>query len=423
VRIVPWGRAALWRWRRGRPGSGSGGVPRRVFQRLLPETPTSERCVEACYLQRTRFEGIAKWKLRRRRLTEDGNVEISGRDLREGVKCCHWITAAERLNSTLPRYSVRRIASCNVWTSGASRTGCTCSLRHSPALKCSIPSELGIIRQKFIKNVLTLCIAKYLVEFTPILLSRKAHPAALAREEIMKSSAALFQIALTLGAVTVAPWPSAQAQASRQEGPIEIEKCQTISQPGSYKLVKNLTFTGIGECLLITADFVTIDLAGFTISGGANIAFGITGRISGRRLQGIAVRNGSLSGFNRGVELGNADGSIVEGLRVVGGNTGADINGITANGIVKGNTVMSYEVGIEATGTVTGNYAASNSDVGLFIHTGSTVIGNTATDGSHFGLAVVCPANLTDNTAVNNTDGNLVVLSGNGCNNTNNVAP
>jgi hypothetical protein len=59
-------------------------VPRRVFQRLLPERPTPERCVEAYYLQRTRFEGIAERKLRGRQLTEDGNVEISGRDLREG---------------------------------------------------------------------------------------------------------------------------------------------------------------------------------------------------------------------------------------------------------------------------------------------------------------------------------------------------
>ena len=57
-------------------------VPRRVFRRLLPERPTSERCVEAYYLQRTRFESIAERKLRRRQLTEDGNVEISGRDLR-----------------------------------------------------------------------------------------------------------------------------------------------------------------------------------------------------------------------------------------------------------------------------------------------------------------------------------------------------
>ena len=57
-------------------------VPRSVFQRLLSERPTPERCVEAFYLQRTRFESIAERKLRRRQLTEDGNVEISGRDLR-----------------------------------------------------------------------------------------------------------------------------------------------------------------------------------------------------------------------------------------------------------------------------------------------------------------------------------------------------
>ena len=57
-------------------------VARRVFQRLLPERPTPERCVEAYYLQRTRFERLAERKLRRRQLTEDGNVEITGRDLR-----------------------------------------------------------------------------------------------------------------------------------------------------------------------------------------------------------------------------------------------------------------------------------------------------------------------------------------------------
>jgi hypothetical protein len=60
-------------------------VPRRVFQRLLPERPTPERCVEAYYLQRTRFESIAEGKLRRRQLTEDANVEISGR-LARGLK-------------------------------------------------------------------------------------------------------------------------------------------------------------------------------------------------------------------------------------------------------------------------------------------------------------------------------------------------
>jgi hypothetical protein len=57
-------------------------VPRRVFQRILSERPTPERCVEAYYLQRTRFESIAERKVRRRQLTEDGNVELGGRDVR-----------------------------------------------------------------------------------------------------------------------------------------------------------------------------------------------------------------------------------------------------------------------------------------------------------------------------------------------------
>jgi hypothetical protein len=60
-------------------------VPRRVFQRLLPDRPTPERGVEAYYLQPTRFESIAERKVRRRQLTEDGNVEISGRDVRRVI--------------------------------------------------------------------------------------------------------------------------------------------------------------------------------------------------------------------------------------------------------------------------------------------------------------------------------------------------
>ena len=58
-------------------------VSRRVFQILLAETPTPRRCLEAYHLHRTRLELIAERKVRRRQLTEDGNVEITGRDLRE----------------------------------------------------------------------------------------------------------------------------------------------------------------------------------------------------------------------------------------------------------------------------------------------------------------------------------------------------
>jgi hypothetical protein len=51
-------------------------VSRRVFRILLPQAPTPERCLEAYHLHRTRLELIAERKVRRRQLTEDGNVEI-----------------------------------------------------------------------------------------------------------------------------------------------------------------------------------------------------------------------------------------------------------------------------------------------------------------------------------------------------------
>jgi hypothetical protein len=65
-------------------------VPRRVFQTLLSEAPTPERCLEAYHLHRTRLELIAERKLRRRQLTDDGNVEITGRDLREREGRTHY---------------------------------------------------------------------------------------------------------------------------------------------------------------------------------------------------------------------------------------------------------------------------------------------------------------------------------------------
>jgi Protein of unknown function (DUF1488) len=58
-------------------------VSRRVFQILLPEAPTPARCLEAYHPHRTRHELIAEQKVRRLQLTDDGNIEISGRDVRE----------------------------------------------------------------------------------------------------------------------------------------------------------------------------------------------------------------------------------------------------------------------------------------------------------------------------------------------------
>jgi hypothetical protein len=248
----------------------------------------------------------------------------------------------------------------------------------------------------------------------------------------MRRPAAVFTIALALGAISLAPRSGAQAQDAREEGPRQIEKCQTISKSGSYKLVNDLTFKGTtGVCLQITANFVAIDLAGFTISAPGLIVFGgpnTTAIAAGNDTTGIAVRNGSISGFGLGVNLGG-DGSIVEGLRVFGG-PGTSSLGIAATGVVRGNTVvfvnapLAFGIGISATGIVAGNYVIGSRDSQYQIGQGSTVIGNTALGGGFTeptGFVVSCPSNVTDNTAINNRFN--IVLNGDGCNNTNNVAP
>jgi len=46
----------------------------------------------------------------------------------------------------------------------------------------------------------------------------------------------------------------------------DIDKCQTITKPGSYKLTRDLTADG-NDCFVITASNVTLDLNGHTLSG------------------------------------------------------------------------------------------------------------------------------------------------------------
>jgi len=234
----------------------------------------------------------------------------------------------------------------------------------------------------------------------------------------MGKRAALFPITLALGAMILGAGPAAQA------APTAITACQTISAPGSYVLANNLDIpSAAGNCLVITGASVSINLAGFSISGngpgtpGAGI-LAISG--STTPVRGLAVRNGSVSNFTDGVDLGFANGSIVEELRVF--NNGQF--GINARGIVRGNTAAeNRSTGIIAQGTVTGNFAADNGNTGIAAGFGSTVIGNTALGNGQTGISVICPSNLTDNTAIDNNGVANLVLNGTDCHNEDNLAP
>jgi hypothetical protein len=81
-----------------------------------------------------------------------------------------------------------------------------------------------------------------------------------------------------------------------------INTCGTISQPGTYTLVNNLTAAN-GKCLVVTGSDITIDLDGFTITGNAG-GDAITDAQTQATQRAITVRNGYIVAARFGVALG-----------------------------------------------------------------------------------------------------------------------
>ena len=123
---------------------------------------------------------------------------------------------------------------------------------------------------------------------------------------------------VVLGALIFAPAAGARDQDQQEQAPTKIRRCQRIDQPGSYKLVDNLHATG--DCLVITTEGVTIDLAGFAMTGdGTGTAIkGVQARAGTIPQLRTVVRNGDISNF---AEATNLSG-IVEGLRITSNHNG-----------------------------------------------------------------------------------------------------
>jgi hypothetical protein len=201
-----------------------------------------------------------------------------------------------------------------------------------------------------------------------------------------------------------------------ERGLIEISRCQTIEQPGSYIVIRNLKASG--DCLVITVDGVTVDLNGFALTGdGSGTA--IRGpEVPPKTLPAIrtTVRNGHITHFARATDLSgtvdavhavsNGDG-IVVGVGIVRRciaqfNTGTGIE--LHDGLVSDNLVVANGTGIavEEAAVVMGNEVSGNAKGIDAKGLGSGLSHNVVDGNSEIGLQVQCPANLSNNTAVGN---------------------
>jgi len=139
-----------------------------------------------------------------------------------------------------------------------------------------------------------------------------------------------------------------------------------ITKAGVYHLTKDLSYTGAsGGAITIEATDVVIDLNAHEIlcsSGTANTATGIYCA----NLNRIVVKNGTVRGFQVGINLTSSYSVVCDilaannyevGITVNGNNTKISDNRVTSTG---GNSNFTYAIGISLTGTCG---TLSNNDV------------------------------------------------------------
>jgi hypothetical protein len=221
----------------------------------------------------------------------------------------------------------------------------------------------------------------------------------------------------------------------------------TISVSGSYKLSGNLTVPdGNTGAIVITADFVSLDLNGFSIigpvvcSGGPPVTsctqFPVDGAngIFSQNHNGLTISNGTIRGMgSSGIFLPFANSNRIVNIQAFSNaSEGIGVGG-PQNAIVSECIAMNNGgVGIEAEGTLSGNIAIGNRSDGFLtffstvvnntatlnggygINGGGTISGNTSSQNVGGGIVAKCPSVVAVNSLAQNPGGNLFAL-GTGC--------
>ncbi len=159
-----------------------------------------------------------------------------------------------------------------------------------------------------------------------------------------------------------------------------------INSPGFYYLSGNLTYSGSSTAITISANDVTLDLMGFSLTkSGAATTYGI---YSGGT--NVEIRNGTVRGFYDGIILNGGQSRIIN-IRAVGN---------ASHGFV-----------VEGSGNQVRGCTTCNTTRGIYM-AGGTITSCTASDNSVYGIYFRGPGCVLDNVVNNNTEYNFWFDSG-----------
>lgn len=219
------------------------------------------------------------------------------------------------------------------------------------------------------------------------------------------------------------------------KGPIHDQAAVVCGQEitANTTLDGNLTCTGDGPALIVTANNITLDLGGFTLSGHGAASHGAPGILL-RNVTGVTVRKGTIQGFGAGVAIAGGGKNTIQNLTVqdnVGTADGDYGDGITlsdsSGNVLQGNTCRRNGPfsGISLVGACSKNEIRDNivtdnnmlpgdpsigrQDMGIRLEgpaaNDNKVIGNTVTGSGADGI-VVLPTCADPQTGCTGTPGN-----------------
>ena len=225
---------------------------------------------------------------------------------------------------------------------------------------------------------------------------------------------------LRLAACLLAAIAAPQAFAA----PRVLNNCATLNESGAYVVGRNLSATG--DCFVIAADFVNVDLDGFVISGNGTGSAFVEQLGVGRR--GLNVRNGVVTGFANGVSMFNSSAMVIDRVQFTNNgsvgvragnmvtvsnsmflNNGSGM-GLEQRAMITGNTVNDNTGGGISAGfgsTVTGNAVGRNGGNGISLAAGSLVANTVSRNNGNHGVMMDCPGTVAASTVSNNLGFNV----------------
>jgi hypothetical protein len=157
-----------------------------------------------------------------------------------------------------------------------------------------------------------------------------------------------------------------------------------IASPGSYYLVEDI---GAAGGITISADDVTLDLNGFTLSGGLG-----SGIYVAPGLEGITIRNGTVRDWEWDGVLAHPASVHVEGVVALdNGNNGIYVGheSVVEQCRADGNSAAGIASGLDSVvrdSTACWN-GTTTEDAGIFVHSGSVVVSCSASNNTGTGIS------------------------------------